>query len=70
MIRPDTICYDLAYAQKPTAFLQWTADCGSQHNHDGRGMLVEQAALAFEKWNDLKVNTAEIVRDFQELTAQ
>ncbi len=45
----SALAYDLGYAQEPTPFLVAAAE----HGHptlDGKLMLVEQAALAFEWW--------------------
>ncbi len=47
-------CYDMMYAARPTAFMSW----GEQHNAglvaDGLGMLVEQAADAFNVWHGVR----------------
>jgi len=46
-------CYDLVYAASgasDTAFCRWAEACGARRVVDGLGMLVEQAALAFELW--------------------
>ena len=67
VISPASACYDLAYSQQPTRFLEWTKSNGAQHNCDGRGMLVEQAAAAFYTWTKLEVRTAEIIKNFQNL---
>jgi shikimate dehydrogenase len=46
------VCYDMVYAVAPgdTAFCRWAAAHGARRVIDGLGMLVEQAALAFELW--------------------
>ena len=67
VISPDSACYDLAYSFEPTRFLEWTRSNGAQHNCDGRGMLVEQAAAAFYTWTNLKPDTTEIIENFQNL---
>jgi len=66
-IRTDCVCYDLSYAEAPTAFLSWASKAGCRTTRDGRGMLVEQAALAFTKWTSKDVSTAEIISKFKEL---
>jgi len=43
------VCYDMVYGGE-TAFCRWALASGARAVHDGLGMLVEQAALAFELW--------------------
>jgi shikimate dehydrogenase len=51
IIHPDTLAYDMVYG-KETCFMQDATALGIQAV-DGLGMLVEQAALAFETWRQL-----------------
>ncbi len=51
IIHPDTLAYDMVYG-KETCFMQDAKALGIQAV-DGLGMLVEQAALAFETWRKL-----------------
>lgn len=51
IIHPDTLAYDMVYG-KETCFMRDAKDLGIQ-TVDGLGMLVEQAALAFETWRKL-----------------
>jgi len=44
-------CYDLAYGKSAFAFLAWARAAGARYAYDGLGMLVEQAADAFELWH-------------------
>lgn len=67
LITDKTCCYDLAYASEPTPFLQWSKNGGCQNNHDGRGMLVEQAAAAFNTWTGLDVTTDNLIKEFEDL---
>jgi shikimate dehydrogenase len=48
-----TLAYDLVYNPRETAFLRRAAARGISHS-DGLGMLVGQAALAFELWLGVK----------------
>ena len=61
VIASHTICYDLAYAVEPTAFLKWSATHGAAQSIDGKGMLVEQAAVSFFTWNQLQPDTAPVI---------
>jgi shikimate dehydrogenase len=51
IIHPDTLAYDMVYG-KETSFMRDAKALGIQVE-DGLGMLVEQAALAFETWRQL-----------------
>ena len=48
----QSIAYDLMYG-RTTPFMQWATDVGASA-HDGFGMLLEQAADAFEIWEGVR----------------
>lgn len=51
IIKPTTVCYDLAYSLKePTPFVAWAQSQGVVAV-DGLRMLIEQAAEAFSIWH-------------------
>jgi len=54
-------CYDLAYANEPTAFVRWAEEQGADKNLDGLGMLVEQAAEAFHLWRKVRPDTKLVI---------
>ena len=61
VIGRDSHVYDMVYSQQATDFNQWCQAHGAAMTRDGLGMLVEQAALAFEIWFGLKVKTQPVM---------
>ncbi len=59
------ICYDLMYGVQ-TPFILWSKDNNAKMVVDGLGMLVEQAAAAFEFWTGNKPNTQEVIDQLKE----
>ncbi|HEX7034695.1 MAG TPA: shikimate dehydrogenase [Pseudomonadales bacterium] len=59
------VCYDMLYDRSgraaETAFCRWAAAAGAARTLDGLGMLVEQAALAFELWRDVRPATGPVL---------
>jgi shikimate dehydrogenase len=55
------LAYDLAYAKGLTPFLSRAQEAGVPQLADGVGMLVEQAAAAFEWWRGKRPSTAELI---------
>jgi shikimate dehydrogenase len=56
-------CYDLAYGNKPTAFVLWGLENQAVNSLDGLGMLVEQAAEAFLLWRGVRPQTAWLIAE-------
>lgn len=50
-------CYDLGYGKSAFGFLAWARAAGARYAYDGLGMLVEQAADAFELWHGKRPET-------------
>jgi len=57
----DGVCYDLAYGNAPTAFVHWGRMQNAKKSLDGLGMLVEQAAEAFELWRGVRPDTKVVI---------
>lgn len=67
LIGNDTVIYDMMYAATNTAFNQWALDHGAKRVYDGLGMLVEQAAEAFEVWRGIRPQTAPVIASLRTL---
>lgn len=55
------LAYELAYGKGLTPFLRMARDAGAAHVADGVGMLVEQAAEAFEWWRGIRPDTRPLI---------
>ncbi len=61
LLAEQGFCYDLAYANTPTAFVNWGLQHHAEKSLDGLGMLVEQAAEAFFIWRGVRPETQDII---------
>ena len=57
----DALAYELAYGKGLTPFLRLARNAGIKRLADGVGMLVEQAAEAFEWWRGVRPHTREVI---------
>ena len=64
-VAPTTCCYDMAYGVGDTAFTRWARQCGALVVAQGWGMLVEQAAEAFELWRGVRPLTPPVLQALQ-----
>ena len=62
--RPGALAYDLVYGKGLTPFLKQAQTRGVNHIADGVGMLVEQAAEAFDWWRGVRPDTTPVIRRF------
>jgi len=60
-VGPATTCYDMAYGAGDTPFVAWARRLGAARAEQGWGMLVEQAAEAFELWRGVRPVTAPVL---------
>jgi shikimate dehydrogenase len=65
-----TTCYDMAYGSGDTAFVTWAKRLGAGRAEQGWGMLVEQAAEAFELWRGVRPDTAPVLTALRNRTAK
>jgi shikimate dehydrogenase len=56
-----TTCYDMAYGVGDTPFMAWAKRLGARRAEQGWGMLVEQAAEAFDLWRGMRPDTAPVL---------
>ena len=56
-----SLAYDLVYGKGLTPFLSAAKSAGAARLADGLGMLVEQAAEAFEWWRGVRPQTAPVI---------
>lgn len=61
LFSPQGLAYDLSYAKTLTPFLKLAQACGASRLADGFGMLVEQAAASFERWQGVRPATQPIL---------
>ena len=59
ILKDQSTCYDLCYGTAAAAFKGWSLAAGVRPDwvRDGLGMLVEQAADAFERWHGQRPDT-------------
>jgi shikimate dehydrogenase len=65
LLAARAICYDLSYGKASFGFLAWARSVGAEHALDGLGMLVEQAAEAFEIWHGHRPETDAIYAELR-----
>ena len=60
LFAPDSLAYDMVYGKGLTPFLQAALQQGAARLADGLGMLVEQAAAAFQIWRGVRPDTTAV----------
>lgn len=58
-------CYDLSYGAAYEPFRGWALAQGATRIADGLGMLVEQAAAAFERWRGVRPQTQAVIESLR-----
>lgn len=65
LLASRAICYDLSYGKPSFGFLAWARSVGAERAIDGLGMLVEQAAEAFQIWHGQRPETDAIYAELR-----
>ena len=60
-VHADSVCYDMMYGSEAGVFTTWAMQAGVARASDGLGMLVEQAAEAFEIWHGVRPETGPVI---------
>jgi shikimate dehydrogenase len=60
VLAPGALALDMMYGAQAQGFVDWATALGAQ-GRDGLGMLVEQAAAAFELWRGVRPDTAPVL---------
>lgn len=65
-LRPGSLACDLMYGPATRGFMQWASEHGA-HGRDGLGMLIEQAAEAFERWRGVRPPSLQVMAELRAL---
>jgi shikimate dehydrogenase len=65
VLAPGALALDMMYGAAAQSFLAWAQAHGAR-GRDGLGMLVEQAAAAFELWRGVRPDTAPVLAALQQ----
>ncbi|CUR45045.1 shikimate dehydrogenase [Alloalcanivorax xenomutans] len=65
LVHRDTVAYDMVYGRQPTPFMRWAGAAGAAGICDGLGMLVEQAAEAFQVWRGWRPDTRPVLNSLR-----
>ena len=64
VLAPGALALDMMYGPAAQPFLDWAASHGAT-GRDGLGMLVEQAAQAFELWRRVRPDTTPVLAELR-----
>ncbi|MDH2917497.1 MAG: shikimate dehydrogenase [Gallionella sp.] len=66
LFKPDALAYDMMYGRE-TPFMAYARRQGATLVSDGLGMLVEQAAVAFDLWRGVRPDTKSVLEAMRKL---
>lgn len=64
VLKPGALACDMMYGPAAAGFMAWAKDHGATPR-DGLGMLIEQAAEAFELWRKVRPPSAQVLREMR-----
>lgn len=64
VLKPGALAYDMMYGPAAAGFMTWAREHGATPR-DGLGMLVEQAAEAFELWRGVRPPSQQVLREMR-----
>ena len=64
VLKPRALAVDMMYGPAAQGFLQWARENGAV-GRDGLGMLVEQAAEAFQFWRGIRPPSAQVLAELR-----
>jgi len=64
VLKPGALAYDMMYGPAAAGFMTWAREHGATPR-DGLGMLVEQAAEAFELWRNVRPPSAQVLQELR-----
>ncbi len=65
LVAPRADAVDLSYGEVAIPFLAWARAAGADVIVDGLGMLVEQAAEAFQRWHGVRPDTSAVYKELR-----
>jgi shikimate dehydrogenase len=64
VLKPGALAYDMMYGPAAQAFASW-AEMHGAVTRDGLGMLVEQAAAAFDFWRGVRPPSGQVLGEMR-----
>lgn len=64
VLKPGALAYDMMYGPSAVGFMRWAQENNAKPR-DGLGMLVEQAAEAFELWRKVRPPAKQVLREMR-----
>ncbi|MEP6722938.1 MAG: shikimate dehydrogenase [Variovorax sp.] len=69
VLKPGALAIDMMYGPAAAGFMTWAKENGAMPR-DGLGMLLEQAAEAFEIWRGVRPPSAQVLAELRALIAR